>query len=220
MEAERTGLITIQNGKSKKITVIDENGTTTKKYSDAVKVSVVTNEATSPITVGSSIQFINASARTKAAKITANKLDNTILGGTVTDEIYGGAGNDSILGNAGNDKLYGEAGNDKIYGGSGNDSLWGGAGNDKLYGGAGKDVFVYKPGEGTDKIFDYESGDMLQILKADGNKGGSFDKAIFKNDTLTLNITGGGKVIFNGVGEGDKFNINSKTYTISDSTLK
>ena len=37
---------------------------------------------------------------------------------------------------------------------------------------------------------------------------------------LTLNITGGGKVIFENVSAGDNININNKTYTISGSKLK
>ena len=74
----------------------------------------------------------------------------------------------------------GGAGKDIIYGQNGNDTLWGGAGNDTLYGGDGKDTFIYKPGEGTDTIFDYQSGDMLQILKSDASAGGSFTKSSFK----------------------------------------
>ena len=125
-----------------------------------------------------------------------------------------------MSGGKGNDKLYGNAGNDSLVGGAGNDSLWGGFGNDLLYGGTGNDVFIYKPNEGTDTIFDFASGDMLQILKTDGKAGGSFTKATFSGDELTLAISGGGKVIFDGINAGDKININSKMYTISGKTLK
>ena len=76
--------------------------------------------------------------------------------------------------------------------------------------GAGKDVFIYKPGEGTDKIMDYAKGDILKILKSNGNAGGSFTKSSFS----------GGKVVFEGVNSGDSFNINGKNYTLSGKKLK
>lgn len=221
LEAERAGIITIKNGKDKKITVIDESGAeTTKKYSDATKIINVTNSTKSPVTISSSIQGVDASARTTAVKITGNKLSNTLVGGSKNDSIYGGNGDDNLVGHGGKDKLYGQAGNDMLYGGAGNDSLWGGAGNDSLWGCDGKDVFTYKPGEGTDTIFDYESGDMLRILKANGKVGGSFTDSAFSGNELTLTINGGGSVIFAGVNNGDKFNINGKTYTLGASKLK
>ena len=99
-------------------------------------------------------------------------------------------------------------------------SLWGGAGNDTLYGRDGKDVFIYKPGESTDKIFDYSSGDMLQILKSNGKSGGTFTNSSFKGGDLTLAINGGGTIIFDNVSKGDKFNINGKTYTLGASKLE
>ena len=89
-----------------------------------------------------------------------------------------------------------------------------------MYGGSGKDTFIYKPGEGTDTIFDYQSGDMLQILKSDGKAGGSFTKSSFSGGNLTLTISGGGKVVFEGVSSGDSFNINGKNYTLSGKKLK
>lgn len=184
------------------------------------KLLTVTDKTKSPVTVDAITKIIDASSRTKAVKITGNGLANTIIGGSKNDSLYGRAGNDSIVGNAGNDKLYGSNGNDTLVGGKGNDTLWGDAGNDKLYGGSGKDVFIYKPGEGTDTIFDYSSGDMLKILKSNGKDGGTFTSSTFKNNNLTLAIEGGGKVIFDGVSKGDKFNINGKTYTLGNSKLK
>ena len=156
--------------------------------------------------------------------------NNVIInGGSGNDTIYnsgsnvtiiGGAGNDSLNGYSGDDYLDGGAGNDTLLGGYGSDILWGGADNDTLYGEGGNDIFIYKPGEGTDTIFDYESGDMLKILKKDGKEGGAFTKATFKNNTLTLKISGGGSVIFSGVSAGDQININGTAKTIKGSTLK
>ncbi|MBR3050421.1 MAG: hypothetical protein IKG61_03090, partial [Selenomonadaceae bacterium] len=64
------------------------------------------------------------------------------------------------------------------------------------------------------------SGDMLQILKSNDSAGGTYSKATFKNNSLTLAISGGGKVIFDGVSAGDQININGTIRTIKGSTLK
>lgn len=61
---------------------------------------------------------------------------------------------------------------------------------------------------------------MLKILKADGSEGGSFTKSKFSDGTLSLTISGGGKVVFDYVATGDKFNINGTTYKIKGSKLK
>ena len=212
-------IVTVGNGKISLIGAASLSKVNIKGTKYTSTTLTVTDKTKSPVSVGSAIKTINATSRTKEIKITGNSLANTIRGGSGKDTIYGGAGNDSIVGNAGNDKLYGQAGNDKLRGGKGNDSLWGGAGNDSLWGGSGNDTFIYKAGEGTDKIFDYTSGDMLKILKSNG-KTGSFSKSKFSGGTLSLTISGGGQVIFNDVAKGDKFNINGTTYKISGSKLK
>ena len=94
-----------------------------------------------------------------------------------------------------------------------------GAGDDSLWGGDGNDTFIFRAGEGTDKIFDYQNGDMLKILKSNGTAGGKYTKSKFSNGTLALTISGGGSVIFNNVTASTEFNINSTTYTISGSKL-
>ncbi|MBR0288442.1 MAG: hypothetical protein IJQ82_05635, partial [Selenomonadaceae bacterium] len=165
----------------------------------------------SSATLASWREIGDASERKAAIKLVGNANDNTILGGS---------GNDSLYGKNGNDYLVGGAGKDIIYGQNGNDTLWGGAGNDTLYGGSGKDTFIYKPGEGTDTIFDYQSGDMLQILKSNGSTGGSFTKSSFSSGKLALTVSGGGKIVFDNVNATDTFNINGATYKISGKTLK
>ncbi|MBR0289644.1 MAG: hypothetical protein IJQ82_11760, partial [Selenomonadaceae bacterium] len=147
--------------------------------------------------------------------LNGGKGNDSLNGGSGNDILSGGSGNDTLIGSTGKDSLSGGSGKDKLYGGAGNDTLWDGAGNDTLYGGDGKDTFIYKPGEGTDKIMDYNSADMLQILKADGSAGGSFNKSFFSNNKLTLTIDGGGTVIFDDVVSSTKFNINGSSYIIS-----
>lgn len=64
----------------------------------------------------------------------------------------GGIGSDTMEGGAGNDTLLGGSGADHLYGGTGADLLNGGTGNDTMAGGAGIDTFVFKTGDGHDRI--------------------------------------------------------------------
>ena len=200
--------LTVKNGKGKELSFIEADGTARTIIGGA---QLFTNSSSAKVTLSSGIEVGDASERTKVIKLTGNAKANTILGGS---------GNDSLYGKNGDDYLVGGAGKDIIYGNKGNDTLWGGAGNDTLYGGDGKDTFIYKPGEGTDTIFDYQSGDMLQILKSDGTASGSFTKSAFGDGNLTLTISGGGKIVFEGVSSGESFNINGKNYTLSGKKLK
>ena len=95
--------------------------------------------------------------------------------------------------------------------------LIGGKKNDKLWGGGGADNFIYQAGTGKDTIADYNfaQGDLLTILDKKGETG-DFKKATFKNDTLTLSIDGGGKVMFSGVNNDTSININGDTKTVSE----
>ncbi|MBR0062446.1 MAG: hypothetical protein IJP68_13310 [Selenomonadaceae bacterium] len=61
---------------------------------------------------------------------------------------------------------------------------------------------------------------MLKILKSNGKSGGKFTSSKFSGGTLSLTISGGGSVLFDGVAKGDTFNINGTTYKISGSKLK
>ncbi|MER8577678.1 hypothetical protein NKG95_02885 [Mesorhizobium sp. M1423] len=78
------------------------------------------------------------------------------LNGTTNPEIlFGVGGNETINGNGGNDIFYGGAGNDAIYGGSGTDTVYGNIGNDSLNGAGGDDRYVFRRGDGTDSIKDF-----------------------------------------------------------------
>lgn len=106
-------------------------------------------------------------------------------GGQGADRISGGTGHDSLRGNVGHDMLWGDAGNDRLSGDDGADSLFGGGGNDLLVGGGGRDLlnggagadilvggrgndtlrggegadsFVFRRGDGVDRIYGYEPG--------------------------------------------------------------
>ena len=121
----------------------------------------------------------------------------------------------SITGTDSANSLTGGKGKDSLLGGAGNDILWGGKGNDTLWGGAGDDTFIYQAGQGKDLIADYAAGDLLTILDKKG-EAGDFKKATFKNDTLTLGIQGGGKVLVSGVAGDTSININGNSRTVSE----
>ena len=164
----------------------------------------VTDKTKSPVTVGSAIKTINASTRTKAVKITGNKLANTIKGGSGNDIIYGKAGNDSILGNDGADK---------ISGGSGNDTLTGGKGNDSLWGNGGKDTFIYASGDGKDVIYGFENDDMLKIT---GNFSSSYSKS---KGEIAFKVGNTYNAITLSDFSATSFNVNGTNYKISGSKL-
>jgi len=209
-------LATVKGAKSKSGLSVSDNVITLKNFALSNKV-----------TVSGSYEFDFASDYKKATVTGSNNADTiTVRGSNIklngsagNDSLSGGSNNDSINGGAGNDVIFGNKGSDTLLGGAGNDSLWGGSGNDSLYGGAGDDTFIYKPGEGTDTIFDFQSGDLLTILKSNGKEGGTFTSSSFKNGNLTLGISGGGSVIFSGVSKSNSFNINGDTYKISSSKL-
>jgi Ca2+-binding RTX toxin-like protein len=85
--------------------------------------------------------------------------DDSLYGGRGDDALSGGAGDDYLSGDRGNDTLSGGDGADRILGGKGNDIINGGAGDDVLYGGAGRDTFIYRYGDGTDSIMDFNDRD-------------------------------------------------------------
>ena len=118
----------------------------------------------------------------------------------------------TIIGDDSANSLLGGKGKDSLTGGAGDDSLWGGKGNDTLTGGDGNDTFIYQAGQGNDLITDYAADELLTILDKRGNEG-TFTKATFKDDTLTLAVKGGGKVLVSGIESSTTVNINGTSRT-------
>lgn len=92
--------------------------------------------------------------------------DDRLFGGEGDDILRGGQGDDLVLGEAGADRLMGGRDADQVFGGLGEDTLRGGVGDDTLQGGEGRDFlrggdgadrFVFKPGDGADRISDFQS---------------------------------------------------------------
>ncbi|MCW2292450.1 Ca2+-binding RTX toxin-like protein [Pseudomonas sp. BIGb0408] len=96
--------------------------------------------------------------------ISAQAGDDTVYGAAGNDVIDGGQGNDLLYGEVGNDILSGNEGDDKLWGGEGNDVLAGGTGDDLLSGGSGANTYVFRAGDGQDRINDdYTSGLTLKL---------------------------------------------------------
>lgn len=90
-----------------------------------------------------------------------------LKGGTAADLVRGAKGNDNLLGNDGADTLEGGKGNDNLEGGGGGDRIEGGRGNDFLKGGAGADRFVFREGDGRDRIVDFDTRRDTLALERD-----------------------------------------------------
>ena len=88
---------------------------------------------------------------------------NPIIGTNKGEEIPGTEFNDYIVGKNGKDTLTGLGGDDLILGGNGKDIIDGGPGSDELWGDNGKDTFIFKPGYGEDKIFDFKRKEIVEL---------------------------------------------------------
>lgn len=73
------------------------------------------------------------------------------------DHIHGNRGNDEVHGGNGRDHIYGGKGKDWLYGDGGKDHIEGGKGHDKMWGGHDCDTFVFRDGDGRDKVLDFDA---------------------------------------------------------------
>lgn len=87
-----------------------------------------------------------------------------IIGTNRKDFLLGTKKGDYIEGGKRKDILLGKAGDDLLVGGSDPDILVGGPGDDELWGDEGPDSFSYSKGDGMDKIFYPEKGDVIKVL--------------------------------------------------------
>lgn len=62
----------------------------------------------------------------------------------------------NLYGSSGDTTLVGDEGVENIYGGSGDDNIEGDGGNDMLFGGTGADTYIYRSGDGSDTINNYD----------------------------------------------------------------
>ena len=193
--------LTIKDAKYQELTFIDSTG---KEFTKTIGYAIYDDDSAKNVTLKADIALVDATSRTTAIKITGNKFDNEIFGGSSKDSLYGGDGNDYI---------YGFSGNDKLYGQNGNDTLWGGAGNDTLTGGKGADTFIYISGDGKDVISGFSNDDMLQIT---GMFSATYDKTA---KTIAFKVGSTANAITLKDFTATTFNINGNSCEISGNKL-
>jgi Ca2+-binding RTX toxin-like protein len=138
--------------------------------------------------------------------------NDLMFGGEQSDRLFGGAGNDNLSGQNGNDILEGFTGTDILSGGWGADSLNGGSGTDQLTGGLGADTlvggseadsFMFRNGDGSDRVSDFvDNVDTLVFAGGlwDGKMSVQTFVATYARDT-------GSSVTFD-FGDGDVVTVN------------
>lgn len=127
--------------------------------------------------------------------------DDLLNGHMGNDFVSGHSGHDTVRGGSGDDMVRGGDNNDLVYGDLGNDTLYGDKGTDVLFGGAGADRFVFKAGDGQDRIADYDATDAILLCRNTGassfaelsvSEAGGHTTIDFGNgDTLTVLHTTG-----------------------------
>ena len=152
-------------------------------------------------------------------RMTGNGAGNGLWGGAGQDTLIGGFGGDRLFGQQGRDQLSGGKGADRLLGGAardlleggegpdllkghgGADLLSGGAGRDRLAGGAGADRFVFRPGDGRDRVLDWRDGVDKIDLRAWDFDGFDAVAALARpwKDGLVIGLGGGDELVVHGL---------------------
>jgi Ca2+-binding RTX toxin-like protein len=109
--------------------------------------------------------------------------------------IKGDANVNVLTADKGDDTVIGGGGNDTLNGGAGNDTLNGGAGNDTLNGGGGNDTIVYAKGDGNDTIIDFVAGtDTLEYQDFTDQEKSSFVESITDSGDTLITLSDGATI--------------------------
>lgn len=150
-------------------------------------------------------------------RLTANALNNTVLGRGGRDTLIGGGGNDSLAGLAEQDSLVGDAGNDTLDGGLQPDLFNGGAGNDLYILDDAIEFTQITDSGGIDTVLATIGGVTLGagienlILDADGTGTGNALNNVLTDGEGTVSLDGG-----NG---NDTYNVQGDDQVTEDSIL-
>jgi Ca2+-binding RTX toxin-like protein len=93
------------------------------------------------------------------------------FGGFGNDTLTGGSASNQLFGQSGNDTLLGRGGVDFMFGGSENDTLTGGDADDQVFGESGDDRMIWNPGDDTDLNEGGAGADVVEV-----NGGGGTEK--------------------------------------------
>ena len=181
--ATATGDVILQNGKSrltlkgaaaKELLIKDANNKLARRkvFSTSLPQNTSLNAAKTSILLGAEfkgkfdLQYYGPKITTIDGRKAASPVE--LVGHSSTKTIYGGNNADTLR--------AGTAGS----------TMDGGKGNDKLYGNTGKDTFLYRQGNGTDTIFNYEEGkDRIQYAN------GKFSELAYDKNDAVLKTSGG-----------------------------
>ena len=174
--------LTVKDTAGEKITLVENGISVVNVYAE----DGMFNTAKTAVTLAADTQIFSAANYSKLTTIDGSAVDGEV----------------EIIGN-------GRA--NKIYAGDFGSTLNGGGGNDTLWGGDGSDTFIYNPGDGRDKIYDFGAEDQLQI-------GANFD-AVLKNNSVVFKVGTTSNAITLKDFSGTEFVANDDTYQLNGSTF-
>ncbi len=171
--------------------IYDAGGRDTITYSGPYRVMISLIAATldqSPTGGGVVSYFLDEQGNTIGSAF-------TIANGVVIENAYGGDAGDTLIGNDADNILNGNAGNDTIFGDAGNDSITGGEGADNLGGGTGNDVYVWRPGDGNDRVIELADAGHDRLVLTGGIRPSDVQFLMQGNDLkIVINAKSGANI--------------------------
>jgi Ca2+-binding RTX toxin-like protein len=162
--------------------LVDDSGDVVREYAnsgiDEVRSSVT-------FTLDSQIEHLTLTGRNVIDGI-GNELGNILVGNSAKNMLDGGGGQDHLVGNEGNDTLIGGAGD-----------------GDLLEGGVGFDTYIYRSGDGVDRIEDSDAQGQIifdeRLLQGGIRRAGDAAYSYTSLDGRTTYLMSGTDLIVNGV---------------------
>ncbi len=163
-----------------------------------------------------------------AAQMFGGSGNDTLSGGSSNDALHGQDGNDTLSGGAGDDFLLGQSGNDVLFGGNDADQLFGGSGSDTADGdrgddvaflGDGNDLFIWDPGDGSDRVEGEAGFDSMQFNGSGADEvfqaSANGPRLRFTRDVgnIVMDVDGVERVDLEALGGADTMTLNDLTGT-------
>jgi Ca2+-binding RTX toxin-like protein len=163
-----------------------------------------------------------------AAQMFGGSGNDTLVGGSSNDALHGQDGNDTLSGGAGDDFLLGQSGDDLLFGGDGVDQMFGSSGSDTADGdrgddvaflGDGNDLFIWDPGDGSDRV-EGEAGFDSMLFNGSGadevfQASANGPRLRFTRDVgnIVMDVDGVERVDLEALGGADTMTLNDLTGT-------
>ena len=177
-----SGADTMLGGTGDDTYLVDDSGDVVREYAnsgiDEVRSSVT-------FTLDSQIEHLTLTGSNAIDGI-GNELGNILIGNSAKNMLNGGGGQDHLVGNEGNDTLIGGAGD-----------------SDLLEGGVGFDTYIYRSGDGVDRIEDSDAQGQIifdeHLLQGGIRRAGDVANSYTSLDGRTTYLMSGTDLIVNGV---------------------